>query len=87
MLNIALIDDEPSARNVARALLTENFPEVRIVGEAGGIREGHKLIEATKPDLVLLDIDMPDGTGFELLGQWKEPPSKLFLLPPSISLP
>lgn len=80
MFNIALIDDEPSARTVARELLTENFPEVRIVGEAGGIKEGHKLIETTKPDLVLLDIDMPDGTGFDLLGQWKEPPFKVIFI-------
>ncbi len=80
MLNIALIDDEPSARNLARELLTGHFPDVRIVGEAGGIREGQALIENTKPDLVLLDIDMPDGTGFDLLGQWKEPPFKVIFI-------
>ena len=80
MLKIALIDDEPSARTVARAVLAENFPDVRIVGEAGGIREGYKLIEDKMPDLVLLDIDMPDGTGFDLLGQWKEPPFKVIFI-------
>lgn len=80
LLNIALIDDEPSARNIARELLTGNFPEVRIVGEAGSVREGQILLERAKPDLVLLDIDLPDGTGFELLGQWKEPPFKVIFI-------
>ncbi|MBL7827757.1 MAG: response regulator transcription factor [Saprospiraceae bacterium] len=80
VFQIALVDDEPSARAVARELLIESFPEVRIVGEAGGVQEGFELLNRTRPDLVLLDIDMPDGTGFDLLSRWDNPPFKVIFI-------
>ena len=43
------------------------FPEVEIVGEADGVVQGAKLLRNAQPDLLLLDIQMGDGTGFDLL--------------------
>lgn len=80
MLSIALIDDESSARNSARNVLHQYFPQVSIAGEAGTVAEGYELIQSTQPDVVLLDIDMPDGTGFDLLGKWKDPPFKVIFI-------
>lgn len=79
-MKVAIVDDEPGARTVARALLTENFPQLQIAGEAGGVAEAQKLIETTRPELVFLDIDMPDGTGFDLLARWEKPPFEVIFV-------
>ncbi len=75
MLKTVLIDDEPAARAVTRSLLAEHFADrLAVVGEAAGVAEGQALLERARPDLVFLDIDMPDGTGFDLLERWPEVP-------------
>lgn len=79
-MKVALIDDEPGARAVARELLAEHFPQLRIAGEAGSVQEAQKLIESTRPELVFLDIDMPDGTGFDLLARWEKPPFEVIFI-------
>lgn len=64
-----IIDDELSAREALRSLL-ENFIEgVEIVAEADGVQMGLAAIRQLKPDIVFLDINMPSGTGFDLLEQ------------------
>lgn len=67
MLKVAIIDDELSARNVLISLLKEQSENISIVGEAEGVESGIALIKETQPDLVLLDINLKDGTGFDLL--------------------
>jgi len=67
-----LIDDELSAREALRSLL-ENFVEgVEIVAEANGVATGLEVIKSHQPDIVFLDINMPSGTGFDLLEQLEE---------------
>jgi two-component system LytT family response regulator len=61
-----VVDDEPLARRELRRLLAA-FPSVQIVGEAGHIDEARERIEALSPEVVFLDIQMPGGTGFDLL--------------------
>lgn len=68
-MKVLLIDDEPKARIILRELLSNNCPQVTVVGDAEGVESGLLLIEATRPDLVFLDIRMKDGTGFDLLDQ------------------
>jgi two-component system LytT family response regulator len=63
-----IIDDERLARLTLKKDL-EKFPEVTILGEASGIATAKTLIEKTKPDLLFLDIQLTDGTGFDLLNQ------------------
>jgi two-component system, LytTR family, response regulator len=67
MLRTLIIDDEPHVRETLRHLLERCCPLVKIVGEAGSVAEGIKAIKDKVPDLVLLDIIMDDGTGFDLL--------------------
>ncbi len=61
-----IVDDEPLAREKLRGFL-ENEPDVRIAGECRDGREALETIEAEKPDLVFLDVQMPEMDGFEVL--------------------
>ncbi len=66
---IALVDDEPAARGSLRQLLRDNCPDTNIIGEAGSIAEARHLLQREPIDLLLLDVEMEDGTGFDLLDQ------------------
>jgi two-component system LytT family response regulator len=61
-----VVDDEPLARRNIRALLKDD-PEVEVVGEAGGGEAALELIRRHSPDLVFLDIQMPEMDGFGVL--------------------
>jgi len=63
-----VVDDEPLARSNVMALLRRD-PEVEILGECGSGAEAITTIDRTRPDLVFLDIQMPESTGFDLLDQ------------------
>ena len=73
-----IIDDERLARTELRKLLIE-FPEVEIVDEAANVDEGIAKIETHHPDLIFLDIQMPQKTGFDLLNELDRlPPQVIF---------
>lgn len=63
-----IIDDERLARARLRSMLAE-FPTVEIAGEADCVADAVKLIENLTPDLLFLDIQMPQQSGFDLLEQ------------------
>jgi two-component system LytT family response regulator len=67
MYQTVLIDDDQLSRKGLRLILEQNFPEIEIVGEADSVSSGLELINKVEPELVFLDIEMPDGTGFGLL--------------------
>jgi two-component system LytT family response regulator len=67
-----LIDDEPRARKELRRLLAV-FPDIELAGEAADAVDGREQIAALKPNLLFLDIQMPEETGMELL-ESLEPP-------------
>jgi two-component system LytT family response regulator len=62
-----IIDDETDGRNIVSFLLKQFFPEITLIGQAGNVTEGAVLIQSSKPDLVFLDVEMPDGNAFDLL--------------------
>lgn len=72
-----IVDDEPLARRELRRLLAE-FPWIEIVGEAADINEAAARVEALAPDLLFLDIQMPGGSGFELLERLDHVPRVIF---------
>jgi two-component system, LytTR family, response regulator len=72
-----IIDDEPLARRELRRLLLE-FPWVDIVGEAGEVKEAAQKIETLTPELLFLDIQMPGGSGFDLLARLEHLPRVIF---------
>jgi two-component system LytT family response regulator len=72
-----IIDDERLARAELRKLLQE-FPDIEIIDEAANAEEGLQKIEATNPDLIFLDIQMPGKTGFDLLSELDRAPQVIF---------
>jgi two-component system LytT family response regulator len=72
-----IIDDEPLARRELRRLLAE-FAWIDIVGEAANVGEAAPLIERLLPELLFLDIQMPGGTGFDLLERLEHLPRVVF---------
>lgn len=66
MIRTLIIDDEPLIRENTEALL-QTHPDILVVGTAGSVAEGSVMIRNTRPDLLLLDIRLGDGTGFELV--------------------
>lgn len=64
---VAILDDEPDAVAGIELIIQEFCPQLEVVATANLIDKGWELIRDSKPDLVLLDIDMPRGSGFDLL--------------------
>jgi two-component system, LytTR family, response regulator len=67
MLKTVIIDDEQDAVDFLCGALKMYCPEIEVVGSANCISDGYREISTKMPDLVLLDIAMPSGNGFELL--------------------
>ena len=67
MIKAVIIDDIPEAIAVLKSDLENYCAEIEVIGDANGVVSGAKLIKDLKPDLVFLDIQMPDGSGFDLL--------------------
>ena len=65
-IRVLVVDDEPLARAGVCDLLSRD-PEVTVVGEAGNGEDAVTAIEELRPDLVMLDVQMPGMTGFEVL--------------------
>ncbi len=73
-----VVDDEPAARRLMKRMLDDHADSVEIVGEAGNGGEAVRLIKELKPDVVFLDIQMPDFTGFEVLEKLDSKPNIIF---------
>jgi two-component system LytT family response regulator len=67
MIKAVIIDDEKKSREALALLIERYCPNVNIVAQADGYISGMDVIKSNKPDLVFLDIQMPDGSGFKLL--------------------
>jgi two-component system, LytTR family, response regulator len=76
-MKVIIIDDEPPARRELRRLLTD-FSWMEIVGEAGNVAQAAAMIEALSPELIFLDIQMPGGSGFDLLAGLDHLPQVIF---------
>jgi two-component system LytT family response regulator len=68
VIRTLIVDDEPVARTGVRRLLAADS-EIEVVGEAGNGGEALRLIEALRPDLIYLDVQMPELDGFEVIAQ------------------
>lgn len=70
MITAIIVDDERKSRVALESLLQTFCPEVELVGIASNADEGIRLIKASQPKLVFLDIEMPNGSGFDLLAHF-----------------
>lgn len=72
MIRAIIIDDEKASRDTLNGLLNRYCKNVEIIDQADGYRTGIDSINKNKPDIIFLDIQMPDGSGFQLLEQIPE---------------
>ncbi len=69
MLSAIILDDEKPGRESLKALLLRYCPDITLVREASGVDEAKALIEASQPDVLFLDIELKNESGFNLLEQ------------------
>ncbi|MFI5149472.1 MAG: LytR/AlgR family response regulator transcription factor [Bacteroidia bacterium] len=67
MISAVIIEDEKKSRELLESLVTKHCPDVQLLGSADSVESAVELIRKTKPRLIFLDIEMPDGSGFDLL--------------------
>jgi len=77
MITALLIDDDSNLRAGMKGLLEMYAPNIKILGEADSVKAGITAIAAYKPDVVFLDIQLGDGTGFDILEQLTQKHGKL----------
>ena len=76
-IKAVIVEDSRLARNELKELI-KKYPEIELVGEAENVDSGFDLIQSTHPDLLFLDINMPEKDGFELLEMLDEVPMTIF---------
>jgi two-component system LytT family response regulator len=76
-LKALIIDDERLARSALRRLLNAH-PEVKVIGEAANPDEAIRAIDKSSPDVLFLDVEMPGGSGFDLLENLEDVPAVIF---------
>ena len=67
MIKAVIIEDEKKSAEVLAQLLQKNCPDISISGKAESVKEGIELVRKAHPELVFLDVMMPDGSGFDVL--------------------
>lgn len=72
IIRAVIIDDEANGRETLSLLLQKYCPSVEVVGMAESVETGVELITGSRPDLAFLDIEMPLGSGFDLLEQFPD---------------
>lgn len=78
MLRVLIADDEPLAVRALRRLLAPHA-DIEIVGEADSVASAMERIGRLRPDLILLDIELNGGDGFDLLAAMDAPPRVIFV--------
>ncbi len=73
-----IVEDVEEMRQALETRLGQSCPEVELVGMARSVVEGARAVKSLKPDLVFLDIELPDGTGFDLLDIIDHPVKVIF---------
>lgn len=71
MIKACIVDDEKKGRDTLVKLLQEYCKEVEVVGQADSVESAYQFISSHQPELVFLDVEMPRGSGFELLKRFE----------------
>lgn len=72
MIKAVIIEDEKKSAELLTQLLQKNCPDITILGKAENVKEGIDLVNKVRPELVFLDVMMPDGSGFDVLEKLKD---------------
>jgi two-component system, LytTR family, response regulator len=79
-IKAVIIDDEEKARGAIKNTIRFNCPHVQVIGEADSVSTGIEVIKKTSPDLVLLDVQIKEGTGFDILNHFQTIPFKIVFI-------
>jgi two-component system, LytTR family, response regulator len=79
-LQVSIIDDEPDGRDYISLLLKNEFPELQITFQTGNIDEAYIHLTKNSPDILFLDIQLTDGTAFELLSKFQNISSQIIFI-------
>ena len=71
MINVLIVEDEPRTRDRLAAIIAAH-PGWRLLAQAGSLMEAHRALESGMPDVMLLDLGLPDGSGLTLLDALRE---------------
>jgi two-component system, LytTR family, response regulator len=77
LMKILLVDNEAEIRELLKDMIAAVYQEVYLLEEADGVASAKAKIMAFKPDIVFLDVEMGDGTGFDLIQQIPDPAFQL----------
>ncbi|MFA5555710.1 MAG: LytTR family DNA-binding domain-containing protein [Flavobacteriaceae bacterium] len=77
MITAILVDDDSNLREGMKALLNRYAPEIKILGEAENVSDAVSVIDGLNPQVVFLDIQLADGTGFDILEKLTEKNGKI----------
>jgi YesN/AraC family two-component response regulator len=75
MIRALIIDDDAYVREQVASIIESHCPNVSIAAKADNVKSGVAAINEYDPDLILLDIKMPDGSGFDLIRHFDKPES------------
>ncbi len=84
---VLIIDDEVDARRVIAKYLERYFPNFQVMGEADSFKSAVQLINETEVDLIFIDINLGDGTGFDVLDESDAFAAQIILPRHSTSMP
>lgn len=77
MYKVIIIDDESKPRDVLAIKVTEECPMLDIVATASSAQEGYDLCQIHHPDIVFLDVNMPNESGFDFIGKYDTVPFEI----------
>lgn len=80
MIKVLIVDDEAGARDTIRNIVEMSQVELEVKGEAHSVESALTMINDLHPDLVLLDINLPDGSGFDLLKRFDAIPFRVIFI-------
>jgi two-component system LytT family response regulator len=80
MLRTIIIDDDQNTREILANIINSYCPNVSVVANAWDVKSGVASIIEHEPDLILLDIKMPDGSGFDLIKHFDKPDFKIIII-------
>src|SRR5687768_16913128 len=79
LVRVVIVEDQPTIRKDVQLLMEQQNGFV-VVGTCGSVKEARTIIPATQPDLLLLDVSLEDGTGFDILQEHSSTTLKVIFL-------
>ncbi|PIF46204.1 two-component system LytT family response regulator [Chryseobacterium sp. 52] len=79
-IQACIIDDEQDGRDYIALLLENEFPEIQITFQASSVEEAYIFLSKNSTDILFLDVQLTDGTAFDLLSKFKEIDSQIIFI-------